>query len=254
MAKVYIYPYKMSSTSATLLASALRTKKVYPDRNFDPRGNKVVINWGSSHIPNWDHGSILNHPRNVAIASNKLSAFQALRDNNILTPPWTTKRCEAKGMLIYGGLLYVRTLLCASGGNGIEVITNRNAEVPSAPLYTGGIKCKREYRVHVFRGNVIDVVAKVKPDGGDTAVDDYIRNHTRGYIFARDSVRIPDEVRQELHDLAVRSVNALALDFGAVDIIRGLDNSLSVLEVNTAPGITGTTLEAYVTAITALSN
>ena len=44
--------------------------------------------------------------------------------------------------------------------------------------------------------------------------------------------------------------NLLGLDFGAVDIgHRLIDNKLFVFEINTAPGITGTTLDNYAKAI-----
>jgi hypothetical protein len=144
-------------------------------------------------------------------------------------------------------IVYARTLTRANSGRGI-VVVHPGDPVPLAPLYTVGILCKREYRVHVFQGVVIDLVAKCKRNG-DTETGDYIRNHSRGYIFARNSVKIPDSVRSNLSSLAVSTISALGLDFGAVDIIRSTENKLYVLEVNTAPGLDGTTLRAYINAI-----
>ena len=47
-----------------------------------------------------------------------------------------------------------------------------------------------------------------------------------------------------------RSVNLLGLDFGAVDIGHRLqDNKFFVFEINTAPGIEGSTLDKYAKAI-----
>ncbi|MNV71557.1 Ribosomal protein S6--L-glutamate ligase [compost metagenome] len=47
---------------------------------------------------------------------------------------------------------------------------------------------------------------------------------------------------------AVDACEVLGLDFGAVDVALGKDGKVYVFEVNTAPGIEGTCLEAYVNA------
>ena len=53
----------------------------------------------------------------------------------------------------------------------------------------------------------------------------------------------------ELRTTAEHAVEALGLDFGAVDIMYH-ENTFYVLEVNTAPGLTRTrTLEAYANEI-----
>ena len=73
-----------------------------------------------------------------------------------------------------------------------------------------------------------------------------IRNHTNGWIYARSDVAIPDM----LCPIAIQAVNLLGLDFGAVDIgHRIIDNKFFVFEVNTAPGLEGTTLDKYAKAI-----
>jgi glutathione synthase/RimK-type ligase-like ATP-grasp enzyme len=53
-----------------------------------------------------------------------------------------------------------------------------------------------------------------------------------------------------VENLAVEAVDAMNLDFGAVDIIMDTDNNVFVLEVNSAPGLGNTeTLEVYAKAI-----
>ena len=54
--------------------------------------------------------------------------------------------------------------------------------------------------------------------------------------FAFEFVR---EAPVDLIQIAAASVEALELDFGAVDILKGLDGRYYVLEVNTAPGVEG---------------
>jgi glutathione synthase/RimK-type ligase-like ATP-grasp enzyme len=56
-------------------------------------------------------------------------------------------------------------------------------------------------------------------------------------------------VTQDVRDIAHSAVAALELDFGAVDIGRTRSGDVIVLEVNRAPGVEGSTLDAYVKAI-----
>jgi len=67
-------------------------------------------------------------------------------------------------------------------------------------------------------------------------------------VFCRDGIA-PCTVR---NSISIAAVDALCLDFGAVDIIYNEhEDKYYVLEVNSAPGLEGTTLEKYVEALTA---
>ena len=164
---------------------------------------------------------------------------------------WTTDKEEAKTFK----LCYCRTLLCSSQGRGI-VVARSPEEVVDAPLYTKGIiRVAGEYRVHVFKGQIIDVVQKKKLSTeqrelrGIGDVNPYIRNHNNGYIFARRDISCPDSVKT----VALNAIEDLQLDFGAVDVVvSGYSGGAFVLEVNSAPGIEGTTVQKYVDAIEGL--
>ena len=64
-------------------------------------------------------------------------------------------------------------------------------------------------------------------------------------MFCRGGVELPDNVRQG----AVDGVVALGLDFGAVDICLTQDDTYCVFEINTAPGLQGSSITRYVEAI-----
>jgi glutathione synthase/RimK-type ligase-like ATP-grasp enzyme len=113
-------------------------------------------------------------------------------------------------------------------------------------LYVEYIKKKEEYRVHVAFGHIIDVQRKGRNrDVPDEDVNWQVRNHGNGFIYMRGGVDIPDCCRS----LALAAVESLGLDFGAVDVIwNEHEDRWYVLEVNTAPGLSGTTLEKYADA------
>ena len=246
-----IYPYKMGSKSARALSSELkhrRAKRVRSDGKYRPYKNHLIINWGNSSGPiSWGlgYGGWLNSVISVAVASNKLSAFRRLAVNDVPIPDFTTEVEEANEWLKNGHAVVCRRLLRASGGKGIHIIGPDDAGLVQAPLYVKYIKKAEEYRVHVFNKKVIDVQQK-KARKGVEEVNYKIRNHENGWVFCREEISPPDEALS----IAVDAVNALGLDFGAVDIIYNKHyDKCYVLEVNTAPGLEGSTLGKYVQAI-----
>ena len=236
-----IYPYNSGSEGAKLLAQALGTrllKRVGSRWRGTPRD--YVINWGSQGVPN-NGATVINRPEAVSRAANKVRAFAAFRDAAVRTPEWTTSQREAQRWSDAGDTVIVRRLVSASEGRGIDVVEPRG-QVAFAPLYTKYVKKKYEYRIHVMRGEVIDEVEKRLRRGGTNSP---IRNTANGYVFAREGIRVPQTVRDE----AIKAVTALGLDFGAVDIVYNERRAEAyVLEVNTAPGNTGTTTQRYAAA------
>jgi glutathione synthase/RimK-type ligase-like ATP-grasp enzyme len=122
-------------------------------------------------------------------------------------------------------------------GQGIETVSE--GELPDAPLYTKRAKRKAEYRVHVLRGTIIDIQQKKRRNGSDRGA--LVWNHGTGYVYCREGVECPDNVK----NTAILAVASLGLDFGAVDMILSKQDEALVLEVNTAPGLVGTTISKY---------
>lgn len=251
---LYLYPYKTSSSSATTLREGLsqtlgyHVKMVLPDGKFKPKRTDQVINWGCSKLPNWEWSLLndLNPPPAVACGINKLSSFWAFQNYKLATPRFTIQKEEAQEWLNSGSKIVVRHTLTQHSGLGIELI--ESGELPNAPLYVEYKKKRAEYRVHVFKGEIIDTQQKKKrnqanrPDTFNTA----IRNHSNGWVYCRDNVE-SDIFRDTL---AILAIEAIGLDFGAVDIIYNeRENQNYVLEVNSAPGLEGETLNKYIEAI-----
>ena len=62
------------------------------------------------------------------------------------------------------------------------------------------------------------------------------------------------EREKGLEELSKKAMEAVGLNFGAIDIVRDMDNNLFVLEINTAPGIEGITVDKFAEAIKAFAN
>lgn len=248
--KLFVYPYKAGSKSAKTLAGALGSKRIKKKNSkFRPKG-KVVINWGSSSLPQniIDNAIILNHPEAVRKASNKLAAFDIMLDSMDTLPEFTKLRDVALKWIEDGHKVFCRTKLTGNSGDGI-VIAETLEGLVDAPLYTKWARIDKEYRIHVFRGEVIDKQRKArKKEVPDEDVNWKIRNLAGGFIFARGDCNPENGVEQA----AVKAVKALGLDFGAVDVIYTKMGEVKVLEINTACGLEGSTIDNYVKAFSNL--
>lgn len=255
MKRIRIYPYKLGSESSRALSTELDSLCVKPDGRYRPRVNDMIVNWGNSEVPSWDATTIpfLNNPIAVGYAVNKLRTFELLRRFNVPTPEWTTDKWEALRWHSDGETVVERHNLTGSKGDGIMVIYVIQALSDIAPLYTKLIERAREYRVHVFDGQVIDLQQKKRRVTGLENANDSdgtIKNLANGWVFVRDDITHPP---RSIFDVSIRAVEALGLDFGAVDVLTK-DGQCYVLEVNTACGLEGSTLTSYVNAITRYAN
>lgn len=244
MKRIHIVPYKMGSKSAKELKESLvelgyKTYRTLSSK-LVPKNKTLVLYYGGSELLP-EGGIQLN--RNRTIAQNKLFSFRAFDHHKICCVPWTTDKNVAKDW----DLTVVRHLLSGHSGAGIELI-EKATELPAAPLYTKYIKKQMECRIHVFNGKVIDAQIKRKkldlPE--NTEVNTKIRNIHTGWVYCREGF-VPADAAKEL---AINAVKALELDFGAVDLLYNQrEDKYYVLEVNTAPGLEGTTLNNYIKEI-----
>jgi hypothetical protein len=139
------------------------------------------------------------------------------------------------------------------------------------------VDIKNEYRVHVFNGEALLIYKKVLrtnpkdefcdnlareiiEERNDLSLDDTvmilrkamrhvtnpdfnIRSLHRGWRFTRDN-NSPNSIVQ----MAIASVNASGLNFGAVDMMQLNNNSAAFIELNTGPGLDvgGGAFNAYI--------
>ncbi len=238
-----IEPYKLSSRGAKILADTLGVLRATPRQVARHGTFDKVINWGMSERRFTDC-EYINDPRAVQMASDKLETAKVLSEHGIPQPDWTDNRDVVREWLDGGNTVLCRTLLRASQGRGIVVLDPEDGgEIPRAPLYTKYIRKTDEYRIHVCRDRIISQQMKRRnKDVPDDRVNWQIRNHDNGFVFCRGAVDAPACVK----DTSINAVSALGLDFGAVDIgYNARRDKCRVYEVNTAPGLEGTTADHY---------
>lgn len=179
------------------------------------------------------------------IPKNKLEQLTLLSNANVPTVEYTSDVTVARQWIADGDIVLCRTLLSSHSGKGIVVAEEESQLVPCR-LYTKYFKKKKEFRVHILNGSVIDVQEKRKKRLDGLAHDPRIRNHLTGYIYARDNVAEPEGLR----GLAVSAAAAIGYTSGGVDIAYNQHyNQMKVLEMNTTPGMEGRTLQIWADAI-----
>ena len=254
--KVYIYGYNPSSRSARALAKSLDIPLIrHENSRFQPRLSKTVINWGSSRIPEHVMGTkLINTPENVHATVNKLTFFEKMSDGDgPRLPEWTTDPEEVLDWIEDGKTVIARTDLTGHSGSGMVFIDKKNVgNHLDAPLYTVYKPKKEEFRVHVFNGEVIDVQQKLLRKEDDLGnpidpakVDFRVRNLANGFIFGRNNIN----PNKDVLDQSVLAYRKSDLVFGAVDVIwNEKEGRAYVLEINSAPGLEGTTIGSYTKA------
>lgn len=227
MKRLVLVPNNMGSRSAKALAAVLSERvghtvlRVRPERV----GRRIAFT--------------------LREGTDKLTQFRRFHESQVAAPDFTTDRSMAVSWLRDGPVV-CRTLLRGSEGRGI-VVAATEGEMVNAPLYTRYLKKRKEFRVHVLNGQVIDVQEKRKRREHTDDRDTRIRNTANGYVFCRNDMVEPTG----LQSIAIAAVRSLGYSMGAVDVgFNERDNRCFVFEVNATPGMEGTTLQKYADAIT----
>lgn len=239
MKRILIAPYKMGSAGAKALAEGIRAKRTKANKRLRP--DVVLVNWGRSNLNVLGRPyKVMNKPHQVMVATDKLLCLERLKAGGVSSVEHTTNMNTVMQWIAKGDMVYGRQLLNASQGKGIVLIKTLE-DLVRCPLYTRGVLKSHEYRVHVFKDTILDVTKKRRRTTTETS--EYIKNLSNGWVYCRENIEVPNN----LLDCAKKAIVALGLDFGAVDILykKGVPY---VLEINTAPGLQGTTLTKYIEA------
>jgi RimK-like ATP-grasp domain len=224
--KLRLVSKKLGSNSLKALQQGLSTKLGYKIfRAKQPKPNRENLVYGD--------------------CKDKLFQYEWFAANEVPALSFTKDKSKALAWLSEGGVIFARTLTRASEGKGI-VVLDAPGTLPRAPVYTLYRKKKKEFRVHVFKDQVVHVLEKRKKKDFNGEVNTKIRNTANGYVFCSDNVIEPEGIRE----LALKAAKVTNSDFKGVDIgFNEKLNELFVIEVNSCPGISGTNIDRYIEAI-----
>lgn len=228
------------SKTALLLGQALSVPVWYEL----PDGVDQLIRWGSRKSPDF-MGQEINNVESIKLASDKASCRQFLEDRGFPVPIPSESEFPIIGRIKHH-----------TGGHGFFVIHNEeemeHAKKRGAIYFSKIFPKTDEYRVHVAGGRVLLFSEKV---GDKTKL---IWNKTQNnfdFRHMRRSEWLNNELLMQVAKMAKRVVNAMELDFGAVDIMVNNREQLSlfdaplpfvICEVNTAPSLSPLAISKYV--------
>lgn len=213
------FPARKDIEFPTKDAIRITSSKIKMKKAFDLAGVSSPV-WGEFNI------SVINSMIDSGVISESLAHMFHIVDGKV----------EPIAELIYKEANHSR-------GEGIEFIkTNEdlmrvleNGKHGYIEFIVGN---EREFRVHVCDGEAFYIDEKRPRESGHTA---RIKNLANGYKYREPKKEYPDLVKSE----AVKAVNAIGIDFGAVDVSLSEDGVVTVFEVNSAPGLRSRTRKLY---------
>lgn len=230
MPKVRLLSVNLKSGSLKRLAEGLSTSLGYKVwRSSKQKPNRIHLRYGD--------------------LKDKIFQYKWFEENNIpslvyTTDPHVAFRWNDQDKITVIGRMLTRS----SEGKGIVIHEPGLGNFTmNCPVYTQYKKKKKEFRVHIFKDQVVQVLEKRRKTNwqGDKS-DTKIRNTANGYVFCSSGVVEPDGIR----DLALKASKVTSSDFKGVDIgYNEKKNELFVIEVNSAPGIEGSNVQRYVDVI-----
>jgi len=250
-----------------------------------PKAKEIdtVVCWGTKTDKDTAFAAgikVYNHPNKIRANRNKFSALDVLRKAGCSVAASTTN-LKANNNI---GFPAVARSNFHQGGKGFWLCMNQHhldiAAKEGAQYVQAFIHIQDEYRLHMFEGKLIYAVKKVPRDNMQDAYvaqyvekieawaaknneqldkntmtkvlqrvarteaekpDYIIRSNTRGWKFSH--IAAPP---QKLVDEAVKAIAALGLNYGAVDCCMNLEGNPRIIEVNSGPGLDGTTFDTWV--------
>lgn len=241
MPRLRIQAYRPSNSAKALSEYLGIMRLKHNNSRFRARPTDIIINWGV--VKNPLNAIYLNPINSVRTASDKLATFTKLKEAGVSIPQFGTSCTFAND----SDTVVARTEL--HGHSGAGIVVGQPSELPHAPLYVQYIPKIAEYRAIVCNGDVVDFKQKLKrnrksesnPDGFDGEHNPHVWNLDGGYVFARNNIRHPESADEQ----SIKALEALGLLYGAVDLIEDEEGNIFVLEINTAFGIDGSTLNRF---------
>lgn len=229
---IHVYYSSVGKESALALTERIQSLgapvKAHPqdDGDFSKERGDLCVNWGATASRFGTKARWLNK----GAFFNKLEHLRLFHNAGVPVPEVRMERPA-------DGKWYARRLEHRDGNDLLQGLVRGD-------YYVRHVDTTREFRAHVFRGEVLRASLKVRSDRflepGESA-NDVIRTGN-GWVFSERNYRsdVPTLCRA-----SARAVETLGYDFGGVDVGEQPDGSPIVFEVNSAPWLGGEMQRSY---------
>lgn len=243
----YLVFSKVTAKTGQLLAEKLgiRCGETIPNEPI-----RVLIRWGATVASPRRPELTLNKRDAIVAAADKLGAVKRLTEAGVLCPDVlgiqdVARQQNPADFLRRTGWEYpflARKLHHTRGKDILLCLQNKDVERAirwGKDYLSKYVPTAREYRVHVFNGEIIRVSQKVLMSRHDYVP--YLRNDDNNHTYRNPRI----ELREQDIAAAKKAVATLGLDFAAIDLIVGDDDLPYVLEANTGPSLIEIGVEVY---------
>lgn len=285
--KIQLFYSGATDVTGALLAEKLKAKggTTFPKEEVD-----ILISWGAKTDKDiaTKIKHVLNHPNNIRKNRNKLEALKLMQNAKVSVGKFVSAQDTITH--IKNGTLKLpvigRTTHHQGGNNFWTCLSNHHVETAinqGADYFQEYLPIVKEYRLHVFKEEVLHAVVKTQSDNPQKAfVDDHaekimnnaknkgekidevsvryalgniakknqhanqiVKSHAEGWKF-KTIDNTATTVLKKLSDMSIAAVKAVGLDFGAVDCGVAENGDVFVLEVNSGPSLEGVSLDKWV--------
>lgn len=185
-------------------------------------------------------------PRACAWAMDKVKSHRILEEYNITVPGW---QVYSPGLVENNGLVFPLVIKPSNQGSSIGLsIVNvkedlsqalKNAQRWSQDVIIEKYLRGPEITVGILGDQILPVI-QIKPTN---KFYDYQAKYESGKTTYQVPASLPEDIYSQVQDLGLAAHKALDCRvFSRVDMIYTDDNQIAVLEVNTVPGLTATSL------------
>lgn len=241
---------------------SLFAKKLRKGELSVPNKPTVIVSWGNTGLikPKDTKNILFLNSVDTSPYTDKLKFFKKFSCGYT---PVAYYNYDAAGSILAmhpsnhkGPILVERNILSGHSGEGIRLLKKGDSPNPAARLWTAYQKKTREFRCHFFKlGSRLyyhwqeKKLKKAAVEAEPVKVSRFqIRNLDNGWVYTTKDLLVPGRVKAAVEHIVSNSNNTL--NFGAVDVIyQHQTGNAYILEINSAPGLEGSTLEFYKTMI-----
>lgn len=223
----------------------------------------MIVQWGNAKVltpKKYVKNGLFLNTSDLRQVTNKKTFFETYASYCPYLPSYVRTRGEAVaalagvnlGNLDGSPVLVERQILDGHSGEGILLLKQGDTPTENGKLWTYYHPKSREFRVHFVRipGNpanpllhITEKLMKKSMAKAELPNQYQIRNLENGWIYANNLLSNPPAI---IRKAAINLISHMSLDFGAIDIIYSKKTGYAwILEVNSAPGLAGSTPYFY---------